>query len=472
MVKHLMLPALLFGAFAASAYETVENFNSRNGVPLQKLKANLQNSCWTFNHFDINQNGWNPGIEGDGAMVAKADAISYGTSGIYTPVLNVGSVIDVAFDYTFSDNFSSSSTRWMKISLVNANNEVVQVLEQVAFNGVAAKMTRKYSTQFKNITPGEYRVLLQYGGSGESARIAVDELNISAPVKYTNGCNVAPVVLKSKVTGRPDRSAFGALLINDKDENDERLTAHLIKNSNDGKVQLNADGTFVFTPNKGFEGTSTSFVYKVCDEGAGNLCSANTTVNIDFPKASVTLVDFKGAYKYNGNVELMWNTLKGNHTAKFELQRSFDGHEWDNAGIVANNPDVNVYAYIDNVGKGTAHRKDLYYRLKQTNSDGSVLMSRLLIVRVFNTKTLTMISVTPNPAQNDITANVQLLEDSYVTMRVLDSEGKSVIYRTAEGTTGLNRFTVDGSSQLAPGAYMLELIVNSKERMLVKLVKE
>lgn len=472
MVKQLMLPALLFSAFTTFAAETSENFNSRKGVPIQSLKATLQNSCWTFHNFDINQNGWNPGLEGDGAMVANTDAIKYNVSGIYTPVLNVSSSIDVAFEYTFSEDFSSSASRKMKICLANANNEIVQVLEEIEFIGIHAKLPKKYNTQFKNVVPGEYRIVLQYTGSGESARIAVDDIKISAPVKYTNGCNIAPLVLKSKVTGRPDRSAFGSLLLNDNDVNEKKLTAFLIKNSADGNVQLNADGTFVFSPKKGFEGTSTSFVYKVCDEGAGNLCSGNTTVYIDFPRASTSLVDFKGAYKYNGNVELMWNTVKGNHTAKFELERSFDGRGWEKAGTVTSNPDVNVYAYIDNVGKGTAHRRDLYYRLKQTNTDGNVLISRLLIVRVYNTKTLTMISVTPNPAQNDITANVQLNEDSYVSMRVLNSEGKSVIYKTVEGTAGLNTFTVNGSSQLQPGAYMLELIVNSKERMLVKLVKE
>ncbi|MBO9571582.1 MAG: cadherin-like domain-containing protein, partial [Chitinophagaceae bacterium] len=349
---------------------------------------------------------------------------------------------------------------------------IVQVLETVDFNGAAAKMPRKYSTQFKNIASGEYRLILQYGGSGETARIAVDELKISAPFKYDGGCSVAPVVLKSKVTGRPDRTAFGSLLLNDKDQNDQKLTAYLIKGSAHGHVQLNQDGTFVFTPYEGFEGTSTSFVYKVCEEGAGSLCSSNTTVRIDFPNASTSLVDFKGAYKFNGNVELIWNTSINNTIEKFSLERSFDGHKWEYAGTVSNDPNANIYAYIDNVGKGVALKRDIYYRLKQTNTDGNILVSKLLIVRVYNTKTLTMISVTPSPAVNDITANVQLQENSYVTMRVLNKDGVAVLRKVVEGVPGLNTFSVEGSSKLEPGAYILELVVNSNERMLVKLVKE
>ncbi len=470
MFKLFVLPFLLCTISAVA--ETSENFNSRKGATIPNVKAKLQNSCWTFHNFDVNQDGWNPQIEGDGAMVANMQAMKYSYSGIYTPVLSVTSGISIAFDYVFSDNFSSSSKRWMKVCLANANNEIIQVLETVEFIGASAKLPKKYSTEFTNITPGEYRLVLQYGGAGETARIAVDELKISAPFKYEGGCNAAPIVLKSKITGRPDRTAFGSLLLNDKDVNDEKLNAYLIKGSPNGTVKLNADGTFIFTPNKGFEGTSTSFVYKVCEEGAGNLCSANTTVSIDFPNASTSLIDFKGSYKYNGNVELIWNTALHNNITKFSLERSFDGRKWEYAGTVGNNPDANIYAYIDNVGKGAALKRDIYYRLKQTNADGNMLVSKLLIVRVYNTKTLTMISVTPNPALNDITANVQLQENSYVSMRVMDKEGRAVIRKVVEGAPGLNTFTVDGSSKLEPGSYILELIVNSNERMLVKLIKE
>ncbi|RYF92672.1 MAG: hypothetical protein EOO02_24780, partial [Chitinophagaceae bacterium] len=49
---------------------TKENFNSRNNAPLGKVKALLQDQCWIFRNFEINRGGWNPGIDGDGAMVS------------------------------------------------------------------------------------------------------------------------------------------------------------------------------------------------------------------------------------------------------------------------------------------------------------------------------------------------------------------------------------------------------------------
>jgi hypothetical protein len=243
-------------------------------------------------------------------------------------------------------------------------------------------------------------------------------------------------------------------------------------------VTLNEDGSFIFTPNEDFKGNSTNFTYRICDEGAVNLCSENTTVHISFPvKASpaLSLVDFKGSYKFNGNVELVWSTIKENDAARFEIERSFDGQKWENSGMVATkNPGTNSnhYTYTDKVSRNKAFKNDLFYRLKQVDEDGSSAMSRLLLVRVYNTRSLTMISVTPNPEMNDIAVNVQLQERCYVSMRVLDGKGSTVLYSSRDAEKGLNNFTVSGSSKLKPGNYMLEVIVNSSERMLVKLLKE
>ena len=99
-------------------------------------------------------------------------------------------------------------------------------------------------------------------------------------------------------------------------------------------------------------------------------------------------------------------------------------------------------------------------------------MSRLMVIRVYNTPVLTMISVTPNPLKKDLSVNVQLNESSYVTMKLRDQSGNTVINKVLEADRGLNSLLIEGSSLLTPGPYMLELIVNSKERMLVTLIKE
>lgn len=468
-VHPIVFCSALFSAPLAEAGIT-ENFNSRKGIPIHHIRTSLQNSCWTFTHFDVNSHGWNPKIEGDGAMVSDISALGNNNAGIYTPLLNIGSKIEVSFDYTFSEDFDQSSTRWIKICLANSSNEIITELEKVDFNGFQATKNKKFSTQFGNLEPGEYRLVLLYGGIGGNASIAVDDLKTSAPFKYEGGCNSAPVALRDNIKGLENRTASGSLINNDKELNKEPLSAYLIKNSPDGKVTLNEDGTFSFSPNNTFKGSHTSFVYKVCDNG--NLCSPNATVNIHFPTGQ--LVDFKGSYKRDGNVELEWNTSSGADISRFELERSINGREWGNSGTVFAGTALkqNDYTYIDNVGKNIALKKDLYYRLKQVKNDGTSATSRLLIVRVYNTKAVSMISVTPNPSKSDIAVNVQLQENAMVAMRIIDASGSTVLHKTSDVARGTSNILIEGSSKITPGLYTLEVIVNSKERMLVKLIKE
>jgi hypothetical protein len=469
------LITLLFistGLFAAgnTIAGITENFNSRKGVPIHDIKMNLQNSCWTFHHFDVNNNGWNPKIEGDGAMVSDINALAYGNAGIYTPLLNVAGEMDISFEYAFNEDFSQKDVRWVKICLATASNEIVKELETIHFIGINAIKKNTYSTTFKNLHTGEYRLVLKFGGHGGTASIAIDELKTSAPYKYPAGCNDAPVARRDNITGMFNRSATGSLIENDHEKNNETLSAYLIKGSPDGKVVLSENGTFSFTPNRNFKGNITSFVYKICDQS--DLCSADATAYIHFPP--VNLVEFKGSYKNEGNVELTWNADAGNPVEKFQLERSMDGQSWQNAGMVQaiKVSQNSEYTYTDNVGKNTALKKDLYYRLKQINTDGSVATSRLLIVRVYNTRTVSMISVTPNPSKSDIAVNVQLQQNSVVSMRIINVSGSIVLHKTAEAAKGINNILVEGSASLKPGVYTLEVIVNSKERMLVTLIKE
>jgi hypothetical protein len=468
-----LFAALLIGVTASAAPNASENFNSRKGTPLRQLKALLQNNCWTFHHFDINQNGWNPAIEGDGAMVADINALEFSNSGIYTPMLVVPGQIDVSFTYKFNHEFSESEKRWIRICLANAQNEVIQVLEEININGAHATKEKKYSTGFKNIHSGEYRLVLLYGGSGGNASIAIDNINTSAQLRYDGGCNSAPMAMRETVTGTPGRTASGYLIDATASPS---LKAFLVKGSADGTVTIQPDGAFEFRPNNNFSGRATTFVYRICDESGANLCSEPNTIRINFPtKSNSQLVDFRGSYKYDGNVELAWVTQTGSSFNKFEVERSMDGYNWKKSGTIAAQQQRaygNDYTYVDKVSKNTALKRDLYYRLRQVDADGTVSLSRLMVLRVYNTPTLTMISVTPNPLKKDLSVNVQLHESCYVSMRLRDESGNTVLSKIVEADKGVSNLLVEGSHLLRPGLYVLELIVNSKERMLVKLIKE
>ena len=269
------------------------------------------------------------------------------------------------------------------------------------------------------------------------------------------------------------------MLPNDSDPNGDHFSAYLVNPSPDGTVVLNTNGSFTFTPNPTFTGSSTNFTYKICDNGFGVLCSNDATVQINFQGSGgilpVSLVEFNGLYKNDGKVELNWVTTFEQNSDRFEIERSFDGITWQKVGTEKAqgvSTGRKSYSFIDEAGRNVAIKKDLYYRLKQIDLDNKAAFSRILIVRVYNTHSLKMISVTPNPAKNDIAVNVQLNESSYIVMKVVSSNGVEVMKKAVKANAGANSYILDGTSKLQRGMYVLEVIVNSKDRMVVSLLKE
>lgn len=451
--------------------QVTENFNTRNGVALTQIKGYLQNHCWALPDFDVTR----VNTDGDGWLVPGATITANQRTGIYTPVLDVSDHINISFNWQFDQAFEKGTRRWVKIYLTDPNNIVITRLDSFECSRITAQSVYTYNKSFTSFQPGIYKVYLNYQGTGGTTRIAIDQLVISAPLHYAEGCNTSPVAENDNIIGFPDHTASGQVTSNDRDADHDRFNAYLIGNSPDGKVVLRGDGSFTFTPNPDFTGHSTTFTYKVCDNGYGRLCSPDATVKLSFPDEAVSLNDFAGLYNDGGNVVLKWTTGYEFNNNRFEIERSLDGRKWSTAGSVktqGTSTTKKVYSFNDEVGKNTALKKDLYYRLKQVDNSGKVATSRLLVVRVYNTPTVKMVSVTPNPAKNDISVTAQLNESSYVALKILNADGAIVMNKASKVDAGASNFIMEGSSNLQPGAYTLDVTVNSKERMLVKLIKE
>jgi hypothetical protein len=456
--------------------QTFDNFNSRPSVSLNQIKAFLEDHCSLFVGFDINAGNWNPQIEGDGAMVSEnSPSPSYGLS----PVLILNGSITISFSYKFNNTLTGGERRWLKISLADENNIPQLLLDSIEYSNFNTSTIYTYNKTHS--TPiGNYKLFVSYNGMGGSAAIAIDQLHISASKYYNSGCNFAPVAVNDNINGSANRSASGNVLTNDTEPNGEQLSAYLMTASPHGNLIMNANGSFSFSPNAGFNGSSTSFTYKICDNGLGVLCSNDGTVTINFPSNNtsilpLSLTDFNGVYRNEGKVELNWVTNFEQNVTHFEVERSFDGIAWQKVGALQAQGVSAVkksYSFTDEAGRNTAIKRDLYYRLKQIDADSRSAYSRILIVRVYNTHSIKMISVTPNPAVNDIAVNIQLNEGSYIVMKVVSSNGVEVIKKSIKASAGANSYTLEGTRNLQRGMYLLEVIINSKERMVVKLMKE
>src|ERR1700754_686295 len=445
---------------------TTDNFNSRPGVKLSEVKGYLQGNCWFFSDFDVNRSGWAPNMEGDGAMVSGTGSSATERTGIYTPLLDLSSNVKVSFIYSF--NQPVSDRRWFKIYAADGNDNPLFLLDSMELTGSSANHTYSYDRSLSISAAGQYKLYINYQGIGGGARIAIDQLNIGATPHYQSTCNVAPVALRDKFAGTASHTANGNVLSNDYDPNHEIMTAYLLSESPDGRVELQKDGQFSFAPKEGFTGSSTQFSYKVCDNGSPSLCSITTTATIRFPARS-TLTSFQALYSRK-EVAISWNKASDNHSTLFEVERSLDGTYFQKVGEVNAAEASQEYSFVDRMHEAT-RKSDLYYRLRQIDNASKVTYSKVLIVRSYGSKSVEAVSVTPDPNVNDIQVNVQLKEKSFVLVRVTDEKGSELIRQSAMGENGSNMYNIEGTSGLQPGMYQLQVIINSNETLTMKLAK-
>lgn len=94
--------------------------------------------------------------------------------------------------------------------------------------------------------------------------------------------NDAPVANNDQAATFIDQAVSGNVLNNDFDPDSDPLLVNTtpVNGPLNGTLVLNADGTFTYTPNTGFEGED-SFTYEVCDNGSPALCDqATVTVRV------------------------------------------------------------------------------------------------------------------------------------------------------------------------------------------------
>jgi len=136
--------------------------------------------------------------------------------------------------------------------------------------------------------------------------------------------------------------------------------------------------------NPGLVPGSASVIYSLAKESPapdGKADSLKNDVEIVFLTVKLTSFTAKGLDK--NKVVLNWNTAQEQNFSHFTIERSLDGNEFSDAGIIFSIDDskhTRSYSFTDKLK--TKETGIVYYRLKMVDVDGKTQLSPIKIVKL------------------------------------------------------------------------------------------
>ena len=185
-----------------------------------------------------------------------------------------------------------------------------------------------------------------------------------------------------------------------------------------------------------------------------------TTTNSTDTPLPIELIGFD-ANLQGSNVLVNWSTASELNNDFFTIERSDGIGEWNNLGIVpgaGNSTSKLEYDFFDNLPRIGNN----YYRLKQTDFDGTSTYSNIQLVILGETD---LISVYPNPFDQRllIYGNLDILTSDISLYNVLGDKVSIKVESQGE----LIQVTAE---QLGPGVYFLKILMNNSIRT-IRVIK-
>lgn len=171
----------------------------------------------------------------------------------------------------------------------------------------------------------------------------------------------------------------------------------------------------------------------------------------------VKLFSFTATLGEQNKALLKWTTATETNLSHFVVERSTDGVNYTDAGIVfalGNTTEQSSYNLADNLSGITS--SIVYYRLRSIDNDGKNSLSEVRIIRLNKTSSHTIsIQTYPNPVTTDLRITIPADWQNKKVVYEAISLGGQVLKRVEMANS--SQTEVMGVSSLAPGMYIIRV---------------
>ncbi len=170
----------------------------------------------------------------------------------------------------------------------------------------------------------------------------------------------------------------------------------------------------------------------------------------------ISLISFTGSLQNNLTTLLNWKTANEINTSQFIIERSGDGQNFSPIGTLAaagNSSGERTYSFTD-VDVANMSVQNVFYRLKVVDIGGAYKYSN--IVKVSLTPGKELITISPNPAFNDIKAKITSPTADNASWQIIDNSGRILMSDDVILRKGSNELFIN-LNKLAAGSYYLKI---------------
>ncbi len=160
----------------------------------------------------------------------------------------------------------------------------------------------------------------------------------------------------------------------------------------------------------------------------------------------------------SNDIQITWQTASETHSDYFAVERSEDGKSFEKIGqekAQGTTTTPSNYSFLDKKATTGTH----YYRLKMVDTDQKFTYSNTVAVTLKNATDKHPLSISPNPATDNVRFQFDIADNTTATLEVRDLLGRAV-YRTS---LSQNQAIEWQRGQVVNGVYFVVLTMGQKQ---------